>query len=79
MALPIAKLTSEVTTQVSAAASGDNLAGHVVTAASVGYALSGFAVWILQLVHLDPPAAVAQGITTLSMLAASFIMKKING
>ena len=69
--MEIAKLTNAVV-------SGDNLAGHVVSAATVGYALSGFAVWILQLVHLDPPASVSQGITTISMLAASWIMKKVS-
>jgi len=63
---------------VNAAASGDSPIGHTVSAAMLGGGLSGIIVWLLQLAHLDPPAAVAQGITACCMVAASWIMQKVS-
>lgn len=59
--------------------SGDNLIGHTVTAASLGGAFSAITVWLLQVVHLVPPASVDQGITVISMVLASLVMQKISG
>lgn len=72
-------ITSQITGAVSNAASGNSLIGHVVTAATLGDGLSSIAVWLLQLAHVDPPAAVAQGITACCMVAASWIMQRIAG
>lgn len=58
-------------------ASGDNVVSHVVTAGAFGGALSGVAVWILQLCHLDPPASVDQSLTIICIVAASVIMKRL--
>jgi hypothetical protein len=66
-----------ITSAVTAAASGDNIIGHTVTAAVLGDGLSSIAVWALQLAHLVPPASVDQGITALSMIAASWILQKM--
>jgi hypothetical protein len=57
--------------------SGGNTIGHVVTAATLGDGLSSVLVWGLQSAHLDPPAAVSQGITAISMVIASYLMQKL--
>lgn len=64
---------------LTSAASGDNMLGHVVTAATLGDGLASISVWGLQLAHLVPPAGVDQGITAVCMVAASWIMQKLAG
>lgn len=60
------------------ASSGDNIIGHVVSAAVLGDGLSSMAVWSIQtFAHVDPPAAVSQGITAICMVVASYVMKKL--
>lgn len=65
---------------VAAAASGDNITAHVLTAATLGDGLGSIAVWTLQtFAHVDPPAAVSQGVTAICMVIASMVMKKVLG
>lgn len=71
-------ITQQTATAVNNVASGNSLIGHVVTAATLGDGLSSIAVWCLQLAHVDPPAAVAQGITAICMVAASWILQKVS-
>jgi len=59
-------------------ASGDNVVGHVVTAAMLGDGLSSVAVWALQVSNLAPPASVSQGITAICIVVASWIMQKVS-
>lgn len=69
-------ISPQVATAVNNAASGNSLVGHVVTAATLGDGLASIAVWALQLAHVDPPAAVAQGISAVCIVAASWIMQR---
>lgn len=71
------ELGTQLTAAANTVASGDSTLGHVVTAAVLGDGLSSMAVWALQLAHLDPPAAAAQGVTAICMVAASWIMQKV--
>lgn len=69
---------AEVKAVAANTASGDNTIGHVLTAATLGGGLSSIFVWLIQTAaHVDPPASVAQGITAISMVIASLVMKKL--
>lgn len=69
---------AEVKAVAANSVSGDNMVGHVLTAATLGGGLSSIFVWLIQTFgHVDPPAAVAQGITAISMVIASLIMRKV--
>lgn len=67
-----------IQTAIQSTASGDNTIGHVVTAATLGDGLAAILVWGLQSAHLAPPASVAQGITAVCMVIASYAMQKLS-
>lgn len=67
-----------VTAAIQGAASGENMTGHVVSAAALGGGFSAFVVWVLQTwVHVAPPDDVGQWFTAVGIVAASWLLQKI--
>lgn len=63
---------------VASVASGDNLTGHILTAAGLAGAFSVVSIWLLQtFAHVGVPADVAQGWTLICIIPASLILQKL--
>lgn len=54
-----------------------SILGHTLTAATMGTGFAAFLTWILQIYHVNPPAAVAQWFSALCMVAASVAMARL--
>lgn len=62
---------------VANAANGDNMIGHVATAATLGNGLTAIVIWIFELFHIMPPEGVQAGFGVICAIGASWILRRV--